>query len=130
MQDSVDGLKLHRPHFAVVLFGFNGLLPPLLSSSFFRQLCSLLLFLPSVGRSQLTAEVAGRHPRRQQQNCPPIFLSKMELQTLFQRESVADPFFIRIIQIISSSVPIFIVAYPLFRTRIQTWRAGKPSWNF
>ncbi len=29
-------------------------------------------------------------------------------------------------QITPSSVPILIVAYPLFRTRIQTWRAEKP----
>jgi hypothetical protein len=50
----------------------------------------------------------------------------MELQTLFKRESVADPFFIRIMQIIPSSVPILIMAYPLFHTRIPTWRAGKP----
>jgi hypothetical protein len=39
----------------------------------------------------------------------------MELKTLFKRESVADPFFIRINNI-SFLCPILIVAYPLFRT--------------
>jgi hypothetical protein len=49
----------------------------------------------------------------------------MELQTLLQRKGAADPFFIKIMQITPSYVIILIVAYPLFRTRIQTWRAGK-----
>jgi hypothetical protein len=49
----------------------------------------------------------------------------MELQTLLKRGSVADTFLLKITQITPSSVPILIVAYSLFRTRIQTWRGWK-----
>jgi hypothetical protein len=50
----------------------------------------------------------------------------MEWQTLFKRECVADPFFIRLrlMQKTPSSVPILIVAYPLFRTGTEGWKAG------
>jgi hypothetical protein len=90
------GIKVAEATFCCRLIRLQQSPPPAAVTKFFRQLCSLLCFLPSVGRSQLTAEVEGRHPRRQQQKCRPIFLYKMELQTLFHRESIADPFLIRI----------------------------------
>jgi hypothetical protein len=51
----------------------------------------------------------------------------MELQTLFKRESAADPFFIIIKGIIPSSVPKLIMAHPLFRYQdpnLAVWKAG------
>ncbi len=114
MLSSYSASTVFSPRFYQVVFS------PAMLSLALSSLC---------GAVPLTAEMAGRHPRRQQQNCRSIFLFKMELQTLFQRESIADPFLIRIMQITPSSVPIFIVAYPLFHTRIQTWRAGKPRFQ-
>ena len=52
----------------------------------------------------------------------------MELQTLFRRESVADPFSIGIIKYPLDGLNS-IVAYTMFRTRIENARAGKPVPN-
>jgi hypothetical protein len=52
----------------------------------------------------------------------------MELQTVFKRESVADPFSVGIIKHLFTCLNL-IVAYPMFRTRIENARAGKPVPN-